>query len=183
MPTPCVRGGWNGPRIIHLKPIPQPAADCDASGQGGHPGGPSPRRGRQTCPGLSVKEWTDGKTRSLTDYRGKVVVLDFWGIRSGRCGFTMPVIKNLEARYRDRGVVFIGVHTADTDVVDVRNFLEQIKFNLPTAVDSGEDETANCTASRLSRAGLHRPRRPGPVDQPNNFTIYSISSSDDVMFH
>ena len=54
----------------------------------------------------------------------------------------MPAIKNLEARYKDRDVVFLGIHTAGTDMVDVRNFLSHIKFNLPTAVDSGEDETA-----------------------------------------
>ncbi len=54
----------------------------------------------------------------------------------------MPVIKKLEARYRDRGVVFLAVHTADTDIADVQNFLEQIPFNLLTAIDSGEAETA-----------------------------------------
>jgi peroxiredoxin len=89
-----------------------------------------------------VKEWTDGKTRSLTDYRGQVVVLDFWGIQDGQSGFMMPVIKKLEARYRDRGVVFLAVHTADTDIADVQSFLQQIPFNLLTAIDSGEEETA-----------------------------------------
>ncbi len=89
-----------------------------------------------------MKEWSDGKSRSLADYKGKVVALNFWGIWSGPCGYAMPAIKNLEARYKDRDVVFIGIHTAGTDLVDVRNFLEHIKFNLPTAVDAGEDETA-----------------------------------------
>ena len=54
----------------------------------------------------------------------------------------MPVIKKLEARYRDRGVVFLAVHTADTDIADVQNSLQQIPFNLLTAIDAGKRETA-----------------------------------------
>src|SRR5262249_43829259 len=52
------------------------------------------------------------------------------------------VIKKLEARYRDRGVVFLAVHTADTDIADIESFLQQIPFNLLTAIDSGEAGTA-----------------------------------------
>ena len=92
--------------------------------------------------------------RSLTDYRGQVVVLDFWGIRDGRCGFTMPVIKKLEARHRDRGVVFLAIHTAATDIADVQNFLQQISFNLLTAIDSREDETAKRYGGKAGPAPL-----------------------------
>src|SRR5262249_20756000 len=102
----------------------------------------SPGAVGQPAPALSVKEWTDGKTRSLADYRGQVVFLGFWGVQDGQSGFMMPVIKKLEAWYRDRSVVFLAVHTANTDIADVQSFLQQIPFNLLTAIDSGEEETA-----------------------------------------
>ena len=140
--TYAVVGDGTAPRIIHLKPITPQQPPATPPAKAATREVRSPGAVGQPAPALSVKEWTDGKTRSLTDYRGQVVVLDFWGIQDGRCGFTMPVIKKLEARYRDRGVVFLAVHTADTDIADVQNFLEQIPFNLLTAIDSGEDETA-----------------------------------------
>lgn len=140
--TNAVVGDGTAPRIIHLKPIKprQPPATPPAKAATREVR--SPGAVGLPAPALSVKEWTDGKTRSLTDYRGHVVVLDFWGIQDGRCGFMMPVIKKLEARYRDRGVVFLAVHTADTDIADVQSFLQQIPFNLLTAIDSGKNETA-----------------------------------------
>jgi beta-lactamase regulating signal transducer with metallopeptidase domain/thiol-disulfide isomerase/thioredoxin len=130
------------PLTIRLKPIPQqdplPAP----------PNTPAVQHVRSTnelgkpAPPFAVKEWTDGKTRSLADYQGKVVVLNFWGIWSGPCGYAMPVIKKLAARFKGRDVVFLGIHTAGTDVEDVRAFLQHIKLNLLTAIDAGEDETS-----------------------------------------
>ena len=139
--TYAVVGDGTTPRIIHLKQITPQQPPATPPAKSATREVRSPGAVGQPAPALSVKEWTDGKTRSLTDYRGQVVVLDFWGIQDGRCGYTMPVIKKLEARYRDRGVVFLAVHTADTDITDVQNFLGQIPFSLLTSIDSGEDET------------------------------------------
>jgi thiol-disulfide isomerase/thioredoxin len=140
--TNAVAGDATEPLIIRLRPIPQrtpvPVPPNKAATRDVHPAGELGK----PAPALSVKEWTDGKTRSLSDYQGKVVVLDFWGIQDGRCNYALPVIKDLEARYKDRDVVFLAIHAADTDIEDVRDFLHHIKFNLLTAVDAGEGETA-----------------------------------------
>jgi peroxiredoxin len=50
-----------------------------------------------------------GSKLSLADLRGKVVVLVFWASRCAPSRATMPSLEALVARYRDRGVVLVGV--------------------------------------------------------------------------
>lgn len=55
-----------------------------------------------------------GKTVRLSDYRGKVVVLDFWAPWCGPCIAAMPHTQEVAAQYRDQGVVVLGSCTSDT---------------------------------------------------------------------
>lgn len=54
-----------------------------------------------------------GERVHLRDYRGKVVVLNFWATWCGPCKDEMPMIAAAEKEYRDRGVVFIGASLDD----------------------------------------------------------------------
>ncbi len=57
----------------------------------------------------------DGKTISLKDYRGKVVLLDFWAVWCGFCIDEMPNLKKVYATYKDQGFDIIGVSLDDTE--------------------------------------------------------------------
>jgi len=56
---------------------------------------------------LALKD-ADGHKVRLRDLRGKVVVLNLWATWCGPCNAEMPMLVDMEKRYADRGVVFIG---------------------------------------------------------------------------
>lgn len=52
-----------------------------------------------------------GNLHSLEDYRGKVVVMDFWATWCAPCKIAMPGLQDLSDKYKDRGLVVLGVNT------------------------------------------------------------------------
>jgi len=52
----------------------------------------------------------DGKVHSLADYRGKVVVMDFWATWCGPCAEVMPRMQKLHEKLAGKGVVVFGVN-------------------------------------------------------------------------
>ncbi|MBL9214772.1 MAG: redoxin domain-containing protein [Opitutaceae bacterium] len=55
-----------------------------------------------------------GRDVKLSDFRGQVVILDFWATWCGPCMAAMPHTQEVAARYRDQGVVVLGSCTSDT---------------------------------------------------------------------
>jgi peroxiredoxin len=69
----------------------------------------------------------DGETVSLSDYRGQVIILDFWASWCTPCRSSMPILHALWQRYRDRGVVLVGV-SLDRNEADARAYLASNGF-------------------------------------------------------
>jgi len=97
------------------------------------------------APALQVECWSDGVDRTLEDLKGKTVVLHFWGTWCGPCIQTIPVWKQLEEKYREKNVVFIGVHTAGADIEDIRDFMKKHDWEHVTAIDKGESRPDSAT--------------------------------------
>ncbi len=66
----------------------------------------------------------DGKPISLQQYRGKVILLDFWAVWCGPCISEMPNVKRVYNTYKDQGFDIIGV-SLDTDKTRLRNYLKK----------------------------------------------------------
>jgi cytochrome c biogenesis protein CcdA/thiol-disulfide isomerase/thioredoxin len=58
-------------------------------------------------------EWINSTPLTPKSLKGKVVLVDFWAFMCYNCLNTMPHIKDLYAKYRNRGFVVIGVHTPE----------------------------------------------------------------------
>jgi cytochrome c biogenesis protein CcmG/thiol:disulfide interchange protein DsbE len=79
---------------------------------GGGPGGDAPDF---TVPFVANAE---GKPRfHLAEYRGHPVLLDFWATWCGPCKAQSPVVNRIAARYKDRGLVVVGINTSDEEGV------------------------------------------------------------------
>jgi thiol-disulfide isomerase/thioredoxin len=118
---------------------------------GGLEAQPSIKRG-QMAPALKVARWLDGKEHSLADYRGKVVVIDFWGLWCGACRYAVPGMVALQEKYKDKPVVFLSVHTADRDADEVakgiEKFAKEQKWKFLAGVDQGtmSENSVTCKA-------------------------------------
>ena len=60
-------------------------------------------------PEIEVAEWIEQQPVRLADLRGKVVLLDFWATWCGPCRHTIPRINALSRKYKDRGLVVLGL--------------------------------------------------------------------------
>jgi cytochrome c biogenesis protein CcdA/thiol-disulfide isomerase/thioredoxin len=77
---------------------------------------------------------------SLRQLRGKVVLVDFWTYTCINCLRTLPYLKALDARYRDDGLVIVGVHTPEfpfeRDAQNVQRAIRQNGIRYPVAQDN-----------------------------------------------
>ncbi|MFZ6035160.1 MAG: cytochrome c biogenesis protein DipZ [Patescibacteria group bacterium] len=58
-------------------------------------------------------QWYNSEPLSLSSLKGKVVLIDFWTYTCINCIRTLPYLKNWHEKYRDKGLVIIGVHTPE----------------------------------------------------------------------
>jgi cytochrome c biogenesis protein CcmG/thiol:disulfide interchange protein DsbE len=92
----------------------------------------------ESAPELSIKQWFNApQDETLAKLRGKVILLDFWGTWCGACVQRLPESEALWQKYKDRGLVVIGVHSAEGDDA-VGTFLQDKKYSFPIAVDKGD---------------------------------------------
>ena len=98
-----------------------------------------PENERKTAPDFALKD-ANGKVVHLSDYRGKVVLLDFWATWCGPCRVEIPWFMDLQRRDKDRGFEVLGVAMDDDGWEAVKPFLAELGVNYRVMI--GDDLTA-----------------------------------------
>jgi thiol-disulfide isomerase/thioredoxin len=95
----------------------------------------------ELAPPLSIARWLDGKQHTLEEFRGKVVVLHFWGFSCSGCLLGIPGLNALQQEFDDQPVVFISIHDAYHDVDNLADRIEKLaeekQWRFLAAIDSG----------------------------------------------
>ena len=101
-----------------------------------------------TAPELKgITAWLNSQPLTLVGLKGKVVLIDFWTYSCINCIRTLPHITEWDAKYRDKGLVIIGVHAPEfafeKKQENVQAALQQYGIRYPVALDNNLDTWTN----------------------------------------
>jgi len=117
----------NNTMMMSAKPAtPDPAADLPVEG---------------ALPDLSgAVEWLNSPPLTAAALKGKVVLVDFWTYSCINCLRTLPYTEAWAAKYKDQGLVVIGIHAPEfafeKDIGNVKKAVGDLKVAYPVAIDN-----------------------------------------------
>jgi peroxiredoxin len=94
---------------------------------------------RKTAPDFTLAD-AKGAPVKLSDYQGKVVLLNFWATWCGPCKVEIPWFVEFEKKYKDRGFAMLGVSMDEDGWKAVKLFASQERINYPLLI--GNDRVA-----------------------------------------
>lgn len=97
------------------------------------------------APDFELIDADSGRSVSLSDFRGKVIFLNFWASYCVPCRKEMPSMEKLVRQYRDRGLVMIAV-SLDVEQQDIHKFMDEFLPNQQSQMtvlwDAGSQSSA-----------------------------------------
>jgi cytochrome c biogenesis protein CcmG/thiol:disulfide interchange protein DsbE len=95
---------------------------------------------RKAAPDFTLKD-ANGQSVKLSDYRGKVVLLDFWATWCGPCQIEIPWFIEFEQQYKSKGLEVVGVSMDDEGWNAVKPYIAEHKVNYRILL--GNDTVSN----------------------------------------
>jgi thiol-disulfide isomerase/thioredoxin len=123
-----------------------PAMEVRESGQSGEGGGSSDVEPRLSCPAdakpanlnFTLKD-AENRDVSLSQYKGKVLVIDFWATWCGPCKVEIPHFVEFQDKYGKAGVQIVGISVDDT-ADKLAPYVRDMKMNYPVLQGLNHDE-------------------------------------------
>lgn len=104
---------------------------------------------RKAAPDISG-ETVGGGDLTLSDYRGKIVVLNVWGSWCAPCRAEAPHLAKVAEDTEDQGVRFIGINTRDLDKANARAFERRYDIGYPSLYDPSGKQILRFPRNSLS---------------------------------
>jgi thiol-disulfide isomerase/thioredoxin len=87
-----------------------------------------------------IEKWLNTEPLTMQQLRGKVVLVDFWTYTCINCIRTLPYVKSWYDKYKDQGLVVVGVHTPEypfeRSTENVQNAIKRFGIRYPVAQDN-----------------------------------------------
>ena len=100
-----------------------------------------PGPGAKTAPSSTLQD-LKGNPVSLSDFQGKVVVLDFWATWCPPCVREIPHFIELYEQYKDQGFAMVGISLDHQGVSVVKSFVQKYRVNYPILMADGQVDKA-----------------------------------------
>jgi len=96
---------------------------------------------------VGISSWINSKPLSMSDLKGKVILVDFWTYSCINCIRTLPTITGWDRQYRDKGLIIVGVHSPEFNfekkLSNVQAAVVQHGIHYPVALDNNLDTFTN----------------------------------------
>jgi thiol-disulfide isomerase/thioredoxin len=79
-----------------------------------------------------------GNTVSLSDFRGKIVFLNFWATWCPPCVIEMPSMQKLHRRFKDKNFIMVAINSQETEA-QVKSFFNKYKLSFTALLDSSAE--------------------------------------------
>jgi peroxiredoxin len=94
-------------------------------------------KSRKTAPGLILTDIA-GKRLDLSDFRGRVILLDFWAVDCGGCVIEIPWYVEFDKKFHDRGLQVVGIDMYSETPSMINRFMQKRQMQYPVAL--GNDD-------------------------------------------
>ena len=89
---------------------------------------------------VGIEKWINSEPLKMEQLKGKVVMVDIWTYTCINCIRTLPYLKEWDKKYRDKGLVIVGVHSPEFEFEkkyeNVLNAVNQYQLKYPVALDN-----------------------------------------------
>lgn len=133
-------------------------------------------------PELIADEWLEQQPKKLSDFRGQVVLLDFWAPWCGPCRYTLPNLARWQNEYKSKGLVILGVTkyyghgggkqlNETEELAYLREFRTRNKLPYGFVIEDGEKNEFNYGVFSIPTSFL--------IDRKGNVRYISLGASED----